>query len=236
MRISKKDMNLLLVLLGLIIFISVYLGVANRYSEKTEALQTELYELTPRLEELRAHSANLPEYEAGIDQSIANVKKELNRYPADVRPEDLILYALDLKTDVGLSIESINFSPAEKISSFQIVREGKNGETEFVPMAAMKTGFSTTCGMDYKQMKDFINYIYATKYCTTLDRLTVVYDAESGGLTSSVDISKYFVSSQDYKYVPSPVPEVSIGTDDPFKTFAVSKPAGSGTGSGSTEN
>lgn len=223
MKLSKRDTNLLLVLVGLIVFLGAYLGIANRYDRKTEELQEQISELSPRLEELRNHSANLSTYEAGIDQSIANVEAELARYPTDVRPEDLVMYAIELRDEVGLDIDSVNFIPMQVVSRFQIVREDENGNALFVPMAAMKTGFSTDSEMNYDQLKRFISYIYATEYCTTLDRLTVVYNAESGGLSASADIAKYFVSSQDYDYVPTEVPEVSLGTDDPFKTFAVTR-------------
>ena len=82
MKLSKRDTNLLLVLVGLIVFLGAYLGIANRYNARAEELQVQIAELAPRLEELRAHSANLPVYEAGIEQSIANVEAELSRYPA----------------------------------------------------------------------------------------------------------------------------------------------------------
>lgn len=225
MKLSKRDTNLLLVLLGLLIFLGAYLGIANRYNKRSAELEEELSALTPRLEELRAHEENLPTYLAGIDESIAGVEAELERYPADVRSEDLVMYAIELRDNVGLGIESVTFSPVEVVSRFQIVRESKSGEDEFVPMAAMKTGLSTSCEMSYEQMKNLINYIYATEYCTTLERLSVSYNAETGGLYAAADIAKYFVSSQDYEYVPTEVPEVSLGTNDPFKTFTVTSQA-----------
>ena len=100
MKLSKHDTNLLLVLVGLLVFLGAYLGIANRYNAKTEELQEEITALYPRLEELRTHSANLPVYEAGIDESIANVEAELARYPTDVRPEDLVMYAIELRDNV----------------------------------------------------------------------------------------------------------------------------------------
>lgn len=221
MRLSKRDTNLLLVLVGLIAFLGAYLGIANRYNARTEELEEEILALAPRLDELRAHSANLPLYEAGISESIANVEAALARYPSDVRTEDMLMYAIELRENVGLGIDSVSFAPTQVVSRFQIVRENETGEDVFVPMAAMKTGFSTSCDMNYTQLKRLINYLYATEHCTTLERLSVTYNAENGGLFGSVDIGKYFVSSQDYEYVPTQVPEVSLGTDDPFKTFLV---------------
>lgn len=235
MKLSKRDTNLLLVLVGLIVFLGAYLGIANRYNARAEELQVQIAELAPRLEELRAHSANLPVYEAGIEQSIANVEAELSRYPTDVRTEDLLMYAIELRDQVGLGIDSVSFLPMEVVSRFQIVRENAQGEDEFVPMAAMKTGFSTSCDMNYQQLKALINYLYATEYCTTLERLTVVYNSETGGLAGSADIAKYFVSSKDYQYVPTEVPDVALGTDDPFKTFSVTRQPDS-TNPGNTQN
>lgn len=220
MKISKRDLSLLLVLVGLIVFLAAYLGIYNNFNSKAEEIKTEVSGLKPRLEELQMYQSKLPEYEKGINAAIENVEAALKKYPGDVRAEDLTMYAIALQNDVGLQISGVSFAPVEVVSHFQIVRDGENGP-EFIPMAAMKTGLSANCSLGYGELKRLVNYIYATEFCTTLDRVLVSYDAESGKLTGSVDLSKYFVSSMDYTYEPTHVPEVPKGTTNPFGTFTV---------------
>lgn len=220
MNISKRDQSLLLTLAGLLVFLAAYLGIYNNLNSKTETVKSEISSLQPRLTELREHYNNLASYEAGIDESIEHVETALEKYPDDVRPEELLMYAIALENDVGLEIRSVSFAPAEPVSRFQIVREGENGN-EFVPMAAMRTGFSADCGLSYPELKRLINYIYATKHCTTLDSVSINYSAENGELAGTVQLSKYFVSSMDYSYEPTKVPDVPQGTSNPFGTFTV---------------
>ncbi len=220
MNISKRDLSLLITLVGLLVFLGAYLGIYNNFNSKADEIKNEISSLRPRLEELQGHYSKLADYEAGIDSSIEHVETALKKFPGDVRSEDLLMYAIALQNDVGLDISGVSFAPVEVVSHFQIVREGEKGP-EFIPMAAMRTGLSANCSLSYGELKKLVNYIYATKYCTTLDRVLVNYNSENGELSGSVDLSKYFVSSMDYTYEPTDVPDVPLGASNPFGTFAV---------------
>lgn len=220
MNLSKRDQSLLLTLIGLIIFFASYVGVYNNLNSRTDEVKSDISELYPRLVELQRHNKNLPAYNAGITESIEKVEVELMKYPGDVRPEGLLNYVMELEKDIGIKVSSVSFIPAQLFSRFQLVSQGDNG-SEFVPMAAMKTGFSASCRLSYPQLKRLVNYIYANEHYTTLDSISIYYDAESGELTGSVDISKYFVTSAEYSYDHVTLPQVPLGTADPFGTFAV---------------
>lgn len=219
MKLSKRNINLLMVFLGLVIFLAAYLLV-KPYEAKTQELRDEIAALEPRLAELREYEANRPVYEAGMDASIKNVEAELKKYPNDIRSEDLIMFAVGFRDEIKLEVGSISFSQPELVSRFQIVTEGENG-AEFVPMAAMRRVLTAGCEMDYVQLKRFLDYIYQQPYSTMLESISISYNSSSGKLLCSADISKYFVSTNDYTYYPTEVPDVPLGTNDPFQTFRV---------------
>jgi hypothetical protein len=47
-----------------------------------------------------------------------------------------------------------------------------------------------------------IKHIDDTALCTKLDTVSVSFDAENGGLTGSVTLDKYFITSGSDPYVP----------------------------------
>ena len=217
MNLSKRDQKLLLVLLGIVIFVAAWMGVRSNYNAKAEALESQLSSLEPRLAELRGYKDSVADYESGIEEIASTVKTELNKFPNDVRTEDMIMYAAGLEEAIGLSVGSISFMPPELLSQFNVPTDGEGG-TELVPYAALRTGLSISCELDYTQMKKLIGYIYSTPQRTTLESLSVSYNSETGGLTGSASLAKYFLSGEKYVYHPTIVPNVTQGTTNPFGT------------------
>ncbi len=217
MNLSKRDQKLLLVLLGIVIFIVAWVGVRNKYADKTTALESELSALTPRLEELRGYKENIATYEDGVTQIESSVRTELSKFPNDVRTEDMIMYASGLEGALGLSVGSISFMPAELLTQFSVPSE-ENGAVVLIPYAALRTGLSISCELNYAQMKKLVEYIYSTPQRTTLESLSVSYNSETGTLTGTASLAKYFLSGETYVYSPTTVPNAPQGTDNPFGT------------------
>lgn len=220
MNLTKRDQNLLLTLFGLIIFVAAYMGVFNNLNAKTEGLQGEISALSPRLAELQGYYDRLPEYQEGIEQSIETVDNELEKYPGDIRPEGTLAYVLELENKVGVEISSVEFVPVQLFSRFKLTRPGENGD-ELVPMAAMKTGFSASCGFSYAELKHLINYIYSAEKNASLDNISINYSGETGELSGNFSVTKYFITGSEYDYDSVMLPKVSQGTANPFGTFTV---------------
>ncbi len=220
MSVSKRDQNLLLILLGVAALLVVYLMVFKPYNAKSAELQAQIDTLTPRLTELRDYSANLGEYQQKIDEIGGSVAEQLQSYPADLRSEDLILYANELKNKLGLELTGVTANPPELVAQFSLPK--KSGETfTLVPVAALRTGLDIACGLDYDQFKKLLTYIYATKQKTALTSVDLSYNATTGSLSAAVSMEKFFVSSMDYIYEKTDIPGITQGVDDPFGTVAV---------------
>lgn len=226
MKISKKDAKLLLVLLGIVIFIAGYLGVYSRYVAKTEALQAQISELKPQLEQLREYDAKRAEYEASSKAAQDYVLEQTARYPTTVRQEDQLLYAISLRDQVGAKIGSVGFADPAAVTDLTGIRDN-GGKSEFVPLSAYVSNMTVNCSLSYDQMKKLVDFLYATPACTTLESLSVSYDAETASLTGSVSVNQYSVRAADDPYVAAKVPGVTLGAPDPFGTL---KPAASASG------
>ena len=218
MNISKRDQKLLLILLGLAIFLVSYLFVSTAFNNKADAVQAEIDTLSPRLEELRGYYANLAQYQQEVDKIEQSVNDTLAKYPADVRSEDIVMYAVELSDKIGISVENISIDTPEVFSQFSIPEKTNEGY-EIVPMAALRVRFVLNCGLNYEQLKSLMNYVYNNSQRTALDSVSVSYNTETGKLLGSVTLNKYFVVASDYIYKATSIPPVEKGVLDPFGTF-----------------
>ena len=234
MRISKRDQKLLFILLGLLVFLVSYLGICDTYNDKKAEVNSQIESLQPRLNELRGYYANLSSYQSEIDRIKDSVNTDLSQYPSDVRSEDMIMYANELEEKLGITVEEINLTDPHVVAQFSVPKQTDNSY-ELVPVAAMQSGIEIKCKLNYSQLKKLIDYIYNNSKQTIIDNISVSYDAETGGLTGTVTLEKYFISSSDYQYTETKIPSVKRGTTDPFGTFSVTtestdeQPAESGT-------
>lgn len=220
MRISKKDAKLLLVLLAVIIFIAGYFVVYSPYTQKAEKVEAEIAALKPELDVLQKHYDNLSVYETGIDESYATIEDTLGVYPADVRTEDLLIYAIELEKNTGVDIRTLAFSGANPLAAFDVVKENDGGFA-VTPYSGSRTAMTATCALTYAQLKDLIDYVNSTPMRTTLDSVAVSYDASTGGLSGTLAMSKYFISTEGQEYEPTKVPKVSLGKDALFDTITI---------------
>ncbi|MEF9971971.1 MAG: hypothetical protein RSD32_04180 [Oscillospiraceae bacterium] len=223
MKISKSDQRLLIIFAGIVIFVAAYLGIYNNLNAKADGINAEIAALEPRLNELRGYSDQLSTYQSGIDAIYKSVTEELSGFPGDVRSEDLIMYVTALESSVGMKITQASFTPPEVISQFNIPKS-VDGKAALVPVAALKVGLSLSGDLDYLQLKKLIKFIYETPDSTALDSINISFNSETGGLSVAAEISKFFISSEDYAYAATQIPTVPKGTGNPFGTFAVAKP------------
>lgn len=221
MKVSKRDQSMLLILLGLVVVLAAYFGIYNNFMGKANAAASENDELQSRLQELQDYHSNIPSYEDEIEKISEDVEKQISGFPSDVRSEDLIVYGNELEKKLGVSVSNMSFSAPELVSQFSIPEEDGNDGTTLVPYAALSTNMNISAEMTYRQMLDFINYIYNKSAHTTLESMSVSYDGETGGLTGNAVMTKYFMSNSEYEYKPTTLPKFEQGTKNPFGTIKV---------------
>ncbi|MEG2001243.1 MAG: hypothetical protein RR053_07620 [Evtepia sp.] len=223
MKITKRDQNLLLVLAGLVIFFLGYLFVYNTLNTKTDALQSEIDTLRPTLEELHMHEEKLPEYKAVISDDQKLILEQQSRYPNHARPEDLIMYALELQAAVNADPANLSFSdPVPMMELSGLLVDGD--ALHFTPLSANVSTMTINCQLNYTALKSLIDYLYASDQRTSLDSLSVSYDTETGSLSGAVTVNKFTLSGADDTYLPTAVPDVPLGNTELFGGAAPALP------------
>ena len=219
MKIAKRDLKLLLILAGLLVFLLLYLLVFNPLQTKIDEVEARNAELSAQVEDLEAKYLRLAEYEEGIKASSETVKEILESFPGAVKEEDILSYLLTMESRQGIRMESVTFNEPELVQEFNMMTQ-VDGQDVAVPAGAYRASTVMTGSLNYPQAKNVINYFYESDKQTTLENATLTYNAESGKLTGTFQLAKYFVNWDGAEYVPERVPVVDMGLQDLFGTTA----------------
>lgn len=216
MTLSKRDIKLLLCLLGIAVFLALYLGVYNRYVEKSEKIRTEIEALKPELRQLQEYDSAKAAYTRDIEDARAVMNGLSPRYPNDVRAEDKIMFVADLEREVGLRVSAASFTDPLLLLDFPGVAEEDGGAYSIVPLSAYSSGISLSCTMTYPQLKKALTYIYGLGPMHSVGSVSVSFDGATGELYGSMNIDKYYITGADGAYYPTRVPSCPLGTDNIF--------------------
>ena len=223
-KLSNRDLNLLLALLGVVIFLLVYFLGFTRLQAANEALDSDIRRQETRLAELQGYYDNLDTYEQGITDSKVSIDANLQRLPGDVKDEDFLLYLMDMHANAGSDLTGVSFDSVSLVSQFNCMIEGESKS-----LSGYRSVSTSTASMDYSQLKACISRLYDTQDITFLDSVSVTYDSESTLLDTVFTVSKLYADYDGAVYTPAEAPELPQGTMDLFGTGSaatVEVPAG----------
>ena len=227
--LSNRDKVLLLVLAGVLILFAVYMTVVKDYNAKRDAAEAQLAELTPQLQQLQEYEANQKNYAAKTTKMGNEIATQMQRFPNDIRSEHIILNAKTLQDTLGIKVQSVGSEPAALLSSFQLPLKDESGQYVMQNVYAFTTGENIQCTMGYDQFKSLLDFIYSQNEYTALKSVSVTYDSETGGLSGTAAITKYFIVPEKYVYTKANTEGVQQGVTNPFGTTKSSGKAASAT-------
>ena len=235
MSMKKSDVNILIMLVGILIPVAVYFFLYNSYTEKTAALNASSETLQVEvdyLKDLADHKQQYIDDTATMQLAIAEVK---THFPAEYRPEDDIIYIIGVENEQGAEVSSISMSESRlveiaAVAAEEVAEGGEVAEAEAVPegdsidegSAPSVQLYATTVGIamdsSYRSLKDVINKINQDEFSKSIDGVSVVFDVESGKLGSTMSFTAYSLTGTDAEYTTPFVPGVFYGTTDIFNT------------------
>lgn len=124
MKISKKDIQLLVALAGILIAVAAYFFVYQNFNEKAESLEAENMELASEVARLEALDAKRDTYIAHTSEMKGEITEFENRFPADILPEDSIMTVKIMEDNTNTTVASISFGGASEV----VYAQGGAGE------------------------------------------------------------------------------------------------------------
>lgn len=221
MTLQKKDIKLIIVLVGVLVLVIAYFAVFRTYRDKTDDLQSQIDSLQPELQQLREYDDHKQEYLDGIDAYKENAKSIMSSLPSSIWTEDQIMFLSMMEDDLDVEAQSEAFSDPTVLTQFSgTPLSDLDNYNDKVDMTAQKYQTTLSVNMDYNKFKDFIDYIYDEENMTGIDSVSLSYNAEDADLGISTVINQYSLSYDGAEEETHSVPEVSSGVSDPFGTIS----------------
>lgn len=234
MKLKKSDVNILIMLLGILIPVAIYFFVYTSFTEKTaamnadnETLQTEV----DYLQDLADHKQQYIDDTAAMQIQIDEIK---SRFPAEYKPEDDIMYIIGVENDYGAEIPTIAMGTSSMIEVAAAAEEtaeapaegaeatddaaGDTVDTTTPAISLYQTPISVSMQSSYRSLKDIVTYINTDTDRKSIDSLSVVFDTETGLLASTMAFNAYSLTGTEKEYTAPQVNGVFYGTSDIFNT------------------
>lgn len=235
MKLKKSDVNILIMLVGILIPVAIYFFVYTSFTEKTaamnadnETLQTEV----DYLQDLADHKQQYIDDTAAMQIQIDEIK---SRFPAEYKPEDDIMYIIGVENDYGAEIPTIAMgtssmievaaaaeetaeAPAEGVEATTDDAAGDTVDTTTPAISLYQTPISVSMQSSYRSLKDIVTYINTDTDRKSIDSLSVVFDTETGLLASTMAFNAYSLTGTEKEYAAPQVSGVFYGTSDIFNT------------------
>lgn len=206
MKISKKDQKLLLYTFGIITLLLVYVLIFLPATEKISAQKQQGEQLEQELAAREAHAENQTDYETKTKAMQTEMDAMLSVFPADVRTEDILLYAdvLEQKSDMKIA----NISIAEEMQKYSF---GKNKQLK-------GTQAVYTFTVSYDDLKRMVKEIQNCEDKRNVENLILSFDSASGKIIGSMNVNFYFLLGTDKEYESPASTGARYGTDNIFGT------------------
>ncbi len=246
MKLKQKDKNLIFYLLGALLIVAGLLSF-NQLSSAKAALEQENTTLASEVAYLQDLANNEAEYKEKTNQWNEQMDEMKAQFPANVKPEDQIMYAYSLEQAHELMAKTLEMPPSEMVlvdpptTEETVVEDNaaednataetdqSNGDnagavdTASMPSATTQISLSrarVSLGFQitYEALKNMIKQINTDAERKSVESLDVSYDENTGNLVGTLNFNMFSLAGTDAIYLPPSVNGVGIGTDDVFKS------------------
>lgn len=251
MKISKRDIMLLIGFLGVLAAVCSWLFIYQPMMEKADALETENTQLQSRINDLSVKMARKDSYEEDTETMQQQIDAIYQRFPVDVREEDAILLAVNQELIAPMLISNISIGTLQAAAvpdistedvdhTYEIAeveeyeaQEGISDDTASSSSTTATSGgtdasvlmernVSITYAVSYQGLKRAIKNISAQDNRMSINSITVAYDESTGLLTGMTNVDMYCIPGQaDKEYEQPAFSSVLLGTDDIFGSLTI---------------
>lgn len=229
MKASKRDILLLLGLVGILAGIGSYFLVYQPKTEEAEAVERENQELEARIRDLSSKMDNKDTYVAETERMNEEMEVIFKRFPVDVREEDAVLLAINQELIAPMMISSVTITACEPVvlntneedvsHTYEIdeieayeAQEGigddngpvgeavaNRGDNSNMPSILMDRSVTTNYLVSYDGLKRGIKSISMQDNRMSINNLTVAYDEATGLLRGTTVVDMYCIPGQPDK-------------------------------------
>jgi len=226
MKLSKKDIYLLIGFVGVLVALVAMFWVYMPTKEKVDAMKAENLQLDTEIADLQMKTANKETYLKETREMVAEMDGILQLFPVNVKEEDAILLTLTEELLSPMTVVTLTMDEVEEVDFEVYEQESEDAEPvstgEIIQLGLYKKPISMQFVSSYEALKRYVDTVVQQTNRTKIVGVTAAYDESTGLLECNATINMYYIAGQEGKpYVQPNFSSVIIGTDNPFGSISI---------------
>ncbi len=202
MKITRRDLKVILLLVGILSAFLAYQMYFSKKLDEIEAEQNKQAQLEKEIKELQQKKDQEPKLKADMATWEKEILEKLNEFPVYQKYEDGILYLRHLEEEFDIYFGKYTILEA---SAVQNVTGKVNGKDYATQLLAANT--NTTYVTTYEDFKELVDYIYADENVTrVINNVTMTFDRTTGQLSGNLVMDAYAMIGGDRVYEDVEIP------------------------------
>ena len=231
MKVSKKDIYLIIGFLGVLAFICAFVWVYQPTMEKVDALNAESRTMEIEIADLQSKMDNKDTYLTKTQEMATEMDGILQMFPVELKEEDAIVLTLTEELLSPMTVVTLTMDETEPVDFELYTQESEEAEPvdtgETVQLGLYRNPVSMQFVSSYEALKRYVKTVALQTNRTKIVGVTASYDETTGLLTCVANLNMYFITGQEDKtYVQPDFSSVIMGTDNPFGTITMPYEAG----------
>ena len=231
MKVSKRDIYLIIGFLGVLAFLCAFLWVYQPTMEKVDALKAESRSLEIEIADLQSKMDNKDTYVTKTQEMATEMDGILQLFPVELKEEDAIVLTLTEELLSPMTVVTLTMDETEPVDFELYTQEAEEAEPvdteETVQLGLYRNPVSMQFVSSYEALKRYVKTVALQTNRTRIVGVTASYDETTGLLTCVANLNMYFITGQEDKtYVQPDFSSVIMGTDNPFGTITMPYEAG----------
>lgn len=237
MKVSRRDLSLIMIIVGLLVAFLSYQFVFKPSMDERDKVKEEREALDKQYADLKPVLDNQQQYATTIENTSEKLGELVKKFPAAYLYEDAILYLRDLEKKDNLSVFFETFSITEStLMDNYTGLVGQETKTYILGNSTIATTFTLGNLEDeksgYKDMKTLISTIYADSKPKNIDTVILNFNNLNGMVTGSMLMNMYSLMDGTNAYEEPTMPNVPVGLENgvfgavvtPIPTIAIETP------------
>lgn len=214
---KKSEIQLLLVVFGILIVLASWQFAYKSNQTKTQELNAQNEELKKTVDRLEILNAKMPDYIAGIELMKAGGDLIIDSFASGVRVEDQVMYLYNMElvaaNDVRVPNVSLQAAQVVPYAGTLATEEGYELQDDGIGMYRLETtvGITTT----NNGLKNVLNYIYGMDSRKSVSGVTLT-TGDDGYLTGNMKLDFFYLTGTETPYAEQNISGVSTGTTNIF--------------------
>ena len=226
MKVSKKDIYLIIGFLGVLAFLCAFLWVYQPTMEKVDALKAESRSLEIEIADLQSKMDNKDTYVSKTQEMATEMDSILQMFPVELKEEDAIVLTLTEELLSPMIVTTLTMDETEPVDFELYTQESEEAEPvdtgETIQLGLYRNPVSMQFVSSYEALKRYVKTVALQTNRTKIVGITASYDEMTGLLTCVANLNMYFITGhEDKTYVQPDFSSVITGTDNPFGSITM---------------